>query len=325
MAGYILESISSDGNTKKLMLRILSNLLSLLIVTKVSAIAQITNFTIQAEADAFVRAASPDENYGRAGNLSVAGTEALNGFGAPGGRTESLARFETANLVAGLDSFYGNHDWFIAEAVIRAYEMAAPNNAIFSRGLGAFAITALSKGADWIEGSGSPNAPTTDGVTFNDLADLFEATRDLRLGSFTNSLVDGFHDFTLALPNGFTAMLESGLPVTLRFFPLDDEIGFTFLSRSDRRTELQMTLSLKVSNGPAPKILSIARARPDTVVISFVQKANWTTRLLKAADVAGEQWQTFFTTQPEAVDQTLEVTDSSAASSQFYRLEAFPP
>src|SRR5262245_17605680 len=105
-----------------------------------TSVGQITNVSVNPAEDAFIREAAPTNNYGRAGSLSVGGVSATNGFGVLGGRADSLVRFRLGDVVALLDTMFGNHDWFVAGASLRLYEMGAPNNALFSRGVGAFEI-----------------------------------------------------------------------------------------------------------------------------------------------------------------------------------------
>jgi len=117
-----------------------------LLFAEAHTLAQTTNIFLNPEADAFVREAAPTNNYGRAGSLSVSGTAVTNGFGVIGGRADSLARFRLADAVAALDAAFGNHEWFIACAALHLYEMGAPNNALFSRGVGSFEVRWLASG-----------------------------------------------------------------------------------------------------------------------------------------------------------------------------------
>ena len=238
--------------------------------------AQTTNVLLNPEADAFVREAAPTNNYGRAGSLSVSGIGATNGLGVPGGRADTLARFELNEIVAALDGTFGNHDWFIASAVLRLYELGAPNNALFNRGIGSFQIRWLPSGNNWLEGTGSPSAPTTDGVTFQDLPALLDPLHDASLGVFTNNGIDGPLTINLSLVPAFAANLRAGLLTTLQFTPANDSIGFTFLSRSDPRMTLRIGLELRVAAGPVPQITSVERTNLSEVALHFNLRSNWT-------------------------------------------------
>src|SRR5262245_9206805 len=93
--------------------------------------AQTTNVVLNPEADAFIREVAPTNNYGRAGSLSVAGPSSTNGFGATGGRADSLLRFRLNEVIASLDTAFGDGNWFFLRARLKLYEMGAPNNALF--------------------------------------------------------------------------------------------------------------------------------------------------------------------------------------------------
>src|SRR5262249_24846346 len=113
---------------------------------------QTTNFLLNPEEDAFVREAAPTNNYGRAGAVSVGGVGATNGFGVLGGRVESLVRFRLSDALPSLDAAMGGHEWFIAAAGLQLYEMGAPNNPLFNRGIGALEVRWLASGDNWQEG-----------------------------------------------------------------------------------------------------------------------------------------------------------------------------
>jgi hypothetical protein len=288
---------------------------------------QTTNLLLYAEADAFLRAAMPTNNYGRAGSLSVAGLAATNGFGVPGGRSDSLVRFSLAESVPRLDEAFGDHTWFILNAVLRLYEMGSPNNASFSRGVGAFEIRWLAQGDVWVEGTGSPNVPTTDGVTFADLPSLLDPARDLALGVFTNRSADGFLDIPLPLYPAFVEDLRGGGPTTLHFTPASEAVGFTFLSRSDPRTSLRLTLELTIAPGPPPRISMINRTRAGEVAIRFHARSNWT-HLLQGRDwvgpAANSAWIDLMTLAAAPASLEAQYSDGTTNAQRFYRLLAWP-
>jgi hypothetical protein len=138
---------------------------------------QTTNFAVTPAADAFVRSLAPGDNFGAAGALSVSGSAALNGSGQQNGLFDSLIRFDTADLAASMNNAFGSNGWVVTGAALSASEVAAPNNPIFNRGVGAFEIWWI--GSDnWVEGSGTPNVPTTDGVAYQDMANFLNPAGD---------------------------------------------------------------------------------------------------------------------------------------------------
>ena len=292
----------------------------------VACLAQLTNFSVNPEADAFVREADPTNNYGLAGSLSVAGVSATNGFGIPGGRADSLVRFQWNEVLNALDAALGNHDWFIACAALRLYEIGAPNNALFSRGIGTFEARWLTSGDGWEEGTGSPNAPTMDGVSFRDLASLVNPAHDVSLGIFTNNGVDGA--FTITLPAAFAEHLRSGGSTTFHFTPASDSVGFTFFSRNNPRPSLGIALDLTVVAGPRPHLASIERTNANEVVIHFNTRSNWT-HVLQYRDVlatdAINSWSNLFNAPAQTFDSEANVVDVITNPRRFYRLSLSPP
>jgi len=300
---------------------------TLVILVSAKACAQTTNVSVNPEADAFIREAAPANNYGRAGSLSVAGVSATNGFGLLGGRADSLVRFRLNEVAASLDTAFGNHEWFITSAALRLYETGAPNNALFNRGVGAFEVRWLASGDDWQEGTGSPNVPTMDGVSFQDLPSLLNPGRDLSLGALTNSGVDGAFTVNLALASAFVEDLRSGRPTTLHFTPASNSIGFTFLSRSDPRTTLRTALELTVAAGPPPRIASIERTGATEVAVRFNIRSNWT-HLLQYRDVLpsddANAWVNLFSAPAQPFDGQANVLDAVTNRQRFYRLNISP-
>jgi len=287
-----------------------------------SATAQVTNVSLNPEADTFVRAAAPAANYGGAGSLTVSGESATNGFGVPGGRAESLARFHLDTVVPALDGAFGDHDWFIVAASLQLYEMGAPNNALFSRGIGAFEVRWLATHTKWQEGTGSPNMPGTNGVAFQDLSSLFDPANDLSLGIFTNSGMNGVITIPLSFAAPFVEDLRAASPVTLRFAPVDDSIGFTFLSRSDPRPDLRIALRLTVSAGPLPRISVATSVETNQVAIRFFVRSNLTHVLQSSADLA--HWSDWFTLPAAFSNTEAAVVYTVTNRQRFFRLLVQP-
>lgn len=297
-------------------------------LASVTSLAQMTNVSVNPEADAFIRDFAPTNNYGRAGALSVGGASATNGFGVLGGRADSLIRFRVNEVAASMDTVFGNHDWLIINAALHLYEMGAPNNALFSRGVGAFEVRWLAAGDNWQEGTGSPSVPTTDGVSFQDLTSLVDPAHDVSLGVFTNYGADGSLTINLPLSPAFVEDLLSGAPTTLQFSPASDSIGFTFLSKSDPRVDLRIALVLTVSAGPPPQIASIERTNANEIAIRFNTRSNWT-HVLQYCEVlltnGVNPWVNLFSPPAQPFDGQTEVLDSVTDRQRFYRLSISPP
>src|SRR5882762_4003038 len=166
------------------MMRILTRTIIALVAGTASVVYG-TTVSVKPDADSFVRAQAPASNYGGGGALSVSGAAAVNGSGQQDGAFDTLMRFPMNDAVATLEATLGQ-DWIITDARLVVTEMAMPDNAIFNLGIGEFEIRWI--GTDnWIEGTGRPNAPTSDGVTWQDLPAILNLNVDVSLGVFTNS------------------------------------------------------------------------------------------------------------------------------------------
>jgi hypothetical protein len=104
------------------------------------AAAQGVTVAVAPDADSFVRSLAPANNYGAAGALSVSGATAVNGSGVQNGLFDALMRFPASNIVASLDGAFGSGEWVVTGVSLVVTEMAAPDNAIFNRGAGAFEV-----------------------------------------------------------------------------------------------------------------------------------------------------------------------------------------
>lgn len=220
-------------------------------------------FTNSISSDSFVRAFAPDSNYGGAGALSVSGPDALNGSGVANGAFDTFIRVNTQAMAAHFDSSYGAGNWVIQTARLWLTETGAPNNALFNRGVGTFEIRWIAND-DWVEGSGNPNNPTTDGITYNDVPGLLNAGTDVTLGTFTNTGLDGKAGFTLALVPELVADIAAGGETSLFITAIDPAIGFTFMSRNFGNADSRPYLEILAV--PTPSITDIAIAGSEIVI-----------------------------------------------------------
>lgn len=207
-------------------------------------------------ADAFVRSPAPTGNYGGAGALSVSGGTAVNGVGFQGGLLDSYLKFDVSGLRLSADTAYGVGNWTVLAATLRLTETAAPAQTNFNRGTGWFEVTWLENDA-WLEGTGSPNTPTADGIAYGDRSTYFTPLSDRSLGIFTNAGVNGAQSFGLGLDGNFVADIAAGGVVTLYLEAATDSIGFTFNSRSFGTASARPFLDVTVSVIPEPSTLTL--------------------------------------------------------------------
>lgn len=203
-------------------------------------------------ADTFVREAAPTANYGGAGSVSVSGSAAVNGSGTENGPADALLRFSMGGVVASLDSTYGAGGWTVSGATLRLTEQAAPSNPLYNRGTGSFEIRWVAANG-WTEGTGTPNLPTTDGLSHDSLTPLLDPANDVSLGTFANAGLNTQQGFNLPLTDArFLADLAGAGDVNLYLTAVSPTIGFTFNSRSASATGARPFLELTVTAVPEP-------------------------------------------------------------------------
>ena len=282
---------------------------------------QFTNASVKPDADAFVRSAAPASNYGGAGAIAVSGAAAVNASNQQNGSFDSLVRFPTANLISNLDATLGTHDWIILSAKLGLTEVGAPNSSIFNVGVGTFEVRWIAADS-WIEGTGNPASPTTDGVTWNSLPSMLNGALDVSLGQFANSGVDGPLTFDVALKPQLVSNIRSGGPVDFYLTATSPQIGFTAFSRSNNNTNDVPVLTIAAAINTNPRIdpLKILGAG---VVISFDTVSNWNYTIQSSTGLSGV-WSNVagFVAQPTNGHKT--VTNAIAGGQRFFRLMLTP-
>lgn len=208
------------------------------------ASAQLTVST-NSVADAFVRSVDPTHNYGGAGALSVSGTIATNASGVQEGALDSFIRFDISSSFVQFNATFGVGDWTISSAKLLLTETAAPAQAIFNRGVGQFEVRWIANNS-WVEGTGTPTAPTTNGIVYNSESSILNPGVDATLGTFTNGGTNGLDTFSLGTPSAFLSDISTGGLVCMFLTATPNStLGVTFNSREfgtlSQRPMLQLT------------------------------------------------------------------------------------
>ena len=186
-------------------------------------------FSSNPVADSFVTTGASNNlsanNYGAAG---------LMGVSAPGqsqGEFQSVLRFDLAAAHAAFDAQYGAGGWSL-QSVTLQLTATPPNNAIFNTpSAGQFNISWMQNDS-WVEGTGTPNLPTMDGITFNSLQTTI-GPNDEALGTFAfNGATSGSNIYALNLTPGFNADMLAGGLTSLRLFAANSSINYLFNSRN---------------------------------------------------------------------------------------------
>jgi hypothetical protein len=185
--------------------------------------------SLNPSADAFVTtgptANLSNNNYGGAGALSIAAPNLSQG------EFQSVLQFNLSSVKTAFDTQFGVGQWSI-QSISLQFTAAAPNNAIFNTpAAGQFAISWMQNDA-WTEGTGTPMAPTTTGITFSTL-NTFLSPADETLGTFGfNGATTGTAIYALGLSPSFSADVFVGNTVSFRMFAADSAVSGVFDSRS---------------------------------------------------------------------------------------------
>jgi hypothetical protein len=272
------------------------------------------------EADSFVMSKAPTNNFGGAGAIAVSGSAAINGDNVQNGLFDSLIRFSMSNVVFSLDTSLGTHDWLIYRAKLHLTEVAAPISPVFNRGVGAFEIRWLAAN-EWTEGTGIPIEPTTNGVTWNDVLFLFDPAKDVSLGQFTNSGLDGRLTLNLALKEPFLSDLRSSTCVTLYLTAANPQIGFTAGSRTFFVSTNLPELVIEADVNPHPQIDAIQRLSTN-VSLNFATVSNWTYTLqsIDGLPVIAGEWSNRMIIPAAPTNNYVMFVDGVANRDRFYRL-----
>ena len=283
--------------------------------TSVAAQVLITNFPV---ADAFVRSIAPTNNYGGAGSLAVSGSIATNALGQQNGLLDTFLRFDLSSVISNLDNSFGAGNWVIARARLYLFEQGAPNNVVFNRGVGPCEVRWIANDT-WAEGTGSPNAPTTDGVVWTNEVSLLNSNVDQSLGSFTNGGTDGVVRATLGMPASFVADVAAGGLVG--FFltaTTNSAIGFTFHSRSF--VDPTQWPFLEIAAAAIPKITSVVMAGGD-MKIGFNTSGGVTNTVEYNNDLASTNWNTLAGVLGTGGNTNILDTGGAALPRRFYRVK----
>jgi hypothetical protein len=207
-------------------------------------------FVTSGSADA--NAGSPDANYGAAGAMMISGSSGAKG------QMQSLMKFNVASAKASFDSTFGAGHWTVNGITLRlgtssGVQGAQPMNAIFNPiNTGLFKVDWMSSDA-WAEGTGTPQLPTTDGVTYNTLGSFLSGA-DRTVGTFTYTPAGDNTNatYTLTLDAGLTADVAAGGDVSLRGYAGDATVGYLFNTRLIGTTTLRPLLSVSAIALPEP-------------------------------------------------------------------------
>jgi hypothetical protein len=209
---------------------------------------QAATFSLNPIADAFVTTGPTGNlsanNYGSAGALAIA---------APGlarGEFQSVLQFDLSAARASFDSQFGAGDWSI-QSITLSLTAAPPNNSIFNPSAAGLFNVSWMQNNSWVEGTGTPQAPTTTGITFSSLPS-FLSGGDEGLGTFGfGGATNGTAAYSLALTSGFSGDVLGGGIASFRLFAEDTSVSYLFNSRSFGTVSARPLLTIVAVPEPA--------------------------------------------------------------------------
>jgi hypothetical protein len=186
-------------------------------------------FNLNPSLDAFV-AVGPagslaTNNYGGAGVLAVASSAT------PKGEFQSVLQFDLSTAKTAFDTQFGAGQWTVQSMTLQ-FTASPPNNAIFNGAAAGQLGISWMQNDSWVEGTGTPGAPATTGITYNILQSLISGS-DQSLGTFAfNGATNGTAIYTLGLTSGLVNDLLAGSNASLRLFAADSTVSALFNSRN---------------------------------------------------------------------------------------------
>ena len=219
-----------------------------------------TSFTINnTTADAFLAGGSAGNpagadltanNYGGAGTLAIAPASSTKG------EFDSVIKFNTASAISQFNTTYGAGNWTITGLTLMLASNtgtngAVPGNTIFNTiNGGSFGIDWLSNDS-WVEGSGTPAAPSATGVNFNSISTLLAGSVSLGTYTYTPPGNNVYANYLLPLDASLVSDSTAGGDVSLYFYATDSQVSYLFNSRTFASGRPELTINAAAVPEPA--------------------------------------------------------------------------
>lgn len=297
----------------------------LLLVLPCLSGAQVT-YTTTTSADAFLATGSPDNPVGSdltGLNFGAAGTLAISPASAVKGEFQSVLQFDLADAVTLFNATYGTNGWTVTAISLELASNSAtnglqPNNGIFNviNG-GNFVIEWLATNG-WPEGTGTPNLPTTDGVTYDSLPGLLSVDHQILCTNTYNPPGDNIYvTYPLPLDTNLLNEVTNGGDVSLLFYAADNQIGYLFNSHEYGRGNEPL---INVTASPFLEITSACFTN-GVFHLTGAGADNMQYQIEANTNLATTNWTTVGTVTADGSGK-IEFDDPDAANQrqQFYRL-----
>lgn len=211
-----------------------------------------TSVSLPTIQDAFVTPGPTDNlvanNYGGAGAMEVSGTALSKG------QSHAVMMVDFATARGAFDSAYGSGGWKV-DSVSLKLTASSPNNPIFNGPTAAGKIMARWVPDDtWVEGTGNPNNPGTEGLTWQLFASLLTGAQGS--GSLDFDGVQTTADYALVASAGLLDDIANGTKASLVLSPEDTTVTCVFNTRSFGTAANRPVLTVTAS--PLPVLGRIA-------------------------------------------------------------------
>ncbi|MBP9902299.1 MAG: hypothetical protein V9H26_05885 [Verrucomicrobiota bacterium] len=299
---------------------------SLFLCLCASALAQAqVTFTGTTSDDAFLATGSPSNpkgtnltalNFGLGGVLLVASAASTNG------EFQSVLKFNLSGATSLFHTSYGT-GWTISGISIELTSNVGtagtqPDNPLFNPVCGGNFVIQWLADDNWVEGSGRPNFPATDGVTYSSLSNLLAGGHEILCTNTYSPPGNNVHQtWSLPLQEGLLQDIADGRAVSLRLYAADDQINYLFNSHNFGNGNEPL---IHITAAPLPKILSGHLANGFFHLVG-IGAANTSYEVQASPDLATTNWQTLGTTT--AADTGEIQFDDIATTNQpqrFYRI-----
>lgn len=226
------------------------------------------SFSSQPIADAFVTTGATgslsSSNFGAAGSLAIAAGDL------PEGQFQTVIKYDLSSELSALNTQFGAGQWTV-QSVTLTLTASPHGNPIFNTvAPGMFGVS-LMQNNSWVEGTGTGGTPTSDGISFNSLENVYIGPTDQALGTFGFAgNTSGANTYSLGLSSGLLADITGGDDVSLRLFAADTGISYLFNSRTaGGPVSSEPTLTVDVLVIPEPASITLCLAA--LVILCLVQ------------------------------------------------------
>lgn len=290
-----------------------------------AAKSQVT-YTVTTSADAFLPTGSPNNpsgsnltglNFGGAGTLVIAPSNSVKG------EFESVIKFDLAGTTNLFNTSFGTNNWLITDIALELTSNygaggVQPNNPIFNVISGGKFVIAWLSDDSWREGTGNPNLPTTDGVTYDSIPDLLASAHEiLATNTYAPPGVNVHVTWPLPLRSNLVADVATGGEVSFLFSAADDQINYLFNSRSYGRGNEPL---IRVTAAPLLRILS-GRFTNGSFHLTGLGIPHTSYQIQASANLTATNWQTVgIVTANDAGMMEFNDAASTGQPQRFYRL-----